>query len=126
MASACGDGRATTSLRRSASSRIPDEQATPAGQGGQGQPETRTIGELQKADRAGTGGAKTAQALKTGAGAVIRKDVPAGALALSVAPQRNIEGWVEKNRPGTGAAEVAARARSAQKAGDGAQEAEEG
>jgi bifunctional UDP-N-acetylglucosamine pyrophosphorylase/glucosamine-1-phosphate N-acetyltransferase len=59
---------------------------------------------------------------KTGAGAVIRKDVPAGALALSVAPQRNVEGWVEKNRPGTGAAEVAAKARSAQKADDGAQE----
>ncbi|WP_029144606.1 bifunctional UDP-N-acetylglucosamine diphosphorylase/glucosamine-1-phosphate N-acetyltransferase GlmU [Microbacterium luticocti] len=55
---------------------------------------------------------------KTGAGAVVRKDVPAGALALSVAPQRNIEGWVEKNRPGTKAADVAARARSAQKAGD--------
>lgn len=59
---------------------------------------------------------------KTGAGAVIRKDVPAGALALSVAPQRNVEGWVEKNRAGTGAADVAARARGAQKADDGAQE----
>lgn len=59
---------------------------------------------------------------KTGAGAVIRKDVPAGALALSVAPQRNVEGWVEKNRPGTGAADVAAKARSAQKADDGSQE----
>lgn len=47
---------------------------------------------------------------KTGAGAVVRKDVPAGALALSVAPQRNIEGWVEKNRAGTGAAEAASRA----------------
>jgi len=58
---------------------------------------------------------------KTGAGAVVRKDVPAGALALSVAPQRNIEGWVEKNRPGTGAADVAVRARSAQKADDGTQ-----
>ncbi len=58
---------------------------------------------------------------KIGAGAVIRKDVPAGALALSVAPQRNIEGWVEKNRPGTAAAEVAERARSAQKADDGSQ-----
>ncbi|MRH28708.1 bifunctional UDP-N-acetylglucosamine diphosphorylase/glucosamine-1-phosphate N-acetyltransferase GlmU [Microbacterium sp. SYP-A9085] len=58
---------------------------------------------------------------KTGAGAVIRKDVPAGALALSVAPQRNVAGWVEKNRPGTKAADVAARARSAQKAGDGPQ-----
>ncbi|GAA3651838.1 bifunctional UDP-N-acetylglucosamine diphosphorylase/glucosamine-1-phosphate N-acetyltransferase GlmU [Microbacterium marinilacus] len=59
---------------------------------------------------------------KTGAGAVIRKDVPAGALALSVAPQRNIEGWVEKNRAGTAAAEAAAGARSAEKAADGAQE----
>ncbi|WP_322411817.1 bifunctional UDP-N-acetylglucosamine diphosphorylase/glucosamine-1-phosphate N-acetyltransferase GlmU [Microbacterium invictum] len=58
---------------------------------------------------------------KTGAGAVIRKDVPAGALALSVAPQRNIEGWVEKNRPGTAAAEAAARARTSQEADDGAQ-----
>jgi len=61
---------------------------------------------------------------KTGAGAVIRKDVPAGSLALSVAPQRNVEGWVEKNRPGTGAADAAARARSAQKADDGSQEAQ--
>ena len=59
---------------------------------------------------------------KNGAGAVIRKDVPPGALALSVAPQRNIEGWVENNRPGTAAAEVAARARSAQEADDGEQE----
>ncbi|GAB3610004.1 bifunctional UDP-N-acetylglucosamine diphosphorylase/glucosamine-1-phosphate N-acetyltransferase GlmU [Humibacter ginsengiterrae] len=58
---------------------------------------------------------------KTGAGAVVRKDVPAGALALSVAPQRNIEGWVEKNRSGTAAAEVAERARSAQEADDGSQ-----
>ena len=59
---------------------------------------------------------------KTGAGAVIRKDVPAGALALSVAPQRNIAGWVETNRAGTAAAEAAARARAAEKAADGAHE----
>ena len=51
---------------------------------------------------------------KTGAGAVVRKDVPAGALAVSVAPQRNIEGWVEKNRAGTGAADAAAREQSAE------------
>ncbi|AZS37348.1 Bifunctional protein GlmU [Microbacterium lemovicicum] len=57
---------------------------------------------------------------KTGAGAVIRKDVPAGALALSVAPQRNVEGWVEKNRPGTPAADAVSR--STQEADDGAQE----
>lgn len=50
---------------------------------------------------------------KTGAGAVVRKDVPAGALALSVAPQRNVEGWVEKNRAGTGAAQAASRASKA-------------
>jgi len=31
-----------------------------------------------------------------GAGAVVRKDVPAGALALSVAPQRNVEGWAAR------------------------------
>ena len=32
----------------------------------------------------------------TGAGAVIREDVPDGALGVSSADQRNIEGWVEK------------------------------
>ncbi|WP_460776388.1 bifunctional UDP-N-acetylglucosamine diphosphorylase/glucosamine-1-phosphate N-acetyltransferase GlmU [Microbacterium sp. GXF7504] len=61
---------------------------------------------------------------KTGAGAVVRKDVPAGALALTVAPQRNVEGWVEKNRPGTGAAAAAQRARTAQESGDGTQRQE--
>lgn len=44
----------------------------------------------------------------TGAGTVVRKDVPAGALAISVAPQRNMAGWVEANRPGSAAAEAAA------------------
>ena len=44
----------------------------------------------------------------TGAGTVVRKDVPAGALAISVAPQRNMTGWVETNRPGTVAAQAAA------------------
>lgn len=43
----------------------------------------------------------------SGAGAVIRKDVPAGALAINVAPQRNAEGWVAANRPGTRSAELA-------------------
>ncbi|GGH38180.1 bifunctional UDP-N-acetylglucosamine diphosphorylase/glucosamine-1-phosphate N-acetyltransferase GlmU [Microbacterium album] len=65
---------------------------------------------------------RIAAGAKTGAGAVIRKDVPAGALALSVSPQRNIEGWVEKNRAGTAAAAAAERARTAEKAADGAQE----
>lgn len=43
----------------------------------------------------------------TGAGAVVRKDVPAGALAITVASQRNMEGWVQDNRPGTAAADAA-------------------
>jgi len=45
----------------------------------------------------------------TGAGTIVRKDVPAGALSLSVAPQRNMDGWVETNRPGTDAAVAAAK-----------------
>lgn len=47
---------------------------------------------------------------KTGAGAVIRKDVEPGALAITVAPQRNRAGWTEANRPGSKAAEAAAAA----------------
>ncbi len=46
----------------------------------------------------------------TAAGTVVRKDVPAGSLGMTVAPQRNIEGWVEEHRPGTAAAEAAKRA----------------
>ena len=40
----------------------------------------------------------------TGAGTVVRDDVPPGALAVSAGPQRNIEGWVERKRPGCAAA----------------------
>lgn len=47
----------------------------------------------------------------TGAGTVVTEDVPAGALAIKEGRQRNIEGWVEKNRPGTEAAEAAKQAR---------------
>ncbi|WP_422745115.1 bifunctional UDP-N-acetylglucosamine diphosphorylase/glucosamine-1-phosphate N-acetyltransferase GlmU [Mycobacterium sp. WMMD1722] len=46
----------------------------------------------------------------TGAGTVVRDDVPPGALAVSAGPQRNIEGWVLRKRPGSAAAEAAARA----------------
>jgi bifunctional UDP-N-acetylglucosamine pyrophosphorylase/glucosamine-1-phosphate N-acetyltransferase len=46
----------------------------------------------------------------TGAGTVVRKDVPAGALAINVAPQRNLEGWVVANRAGTAAAKAAEQA----------------
>lgn len=43
----------------------------------------------------------------TGAGSVIRCDVPPGALAVTSGPQRNIEGWTERKRPGTKQAEAA-------------------
>ena len=46
----------------------------------------------------------------TGGGAVVRKNVPPGSLALSVAPQRNVEGWVVAKRPGTAAAMAAEKA----------------
>ncbi|MCP2168761.1 bifunctional UDP-N-acetylglucosamine diphosphorylase/glucosamine-1-phosphate N-acetyltransferase GlmU [Goodfellowiella coeruleoviolacea] len=46
----------------------------------------------------------------TGAGTVLRRDVPPGALAVSGGPQRNLEGWVINRRPGTPAAEAAQRA----------------
>jgi bifunctional UDP-N-acetylglucosamine pyrophosphorylase/glucosamine-1-phosphate N-acetyltransferase len=47
----------------------------------------------------------------TGAGTVVRDDVPPGALAVSAGPQRNIEGWVARKRPGSAAAEAAERAK---------------
>ncbi len=50
----------------------------------------------------------------TGAGTVLRRDVPPGALAVSGAPQRNIEGWVQRNRAGTAAAEAASQAQQAE------------
>ncbi|HZC93535.1 MAG TPA: bifunctional UDP-N-acetylglucosamine diphosphorylase/glucosamine-1-phosphate N-acetyltransferase GlmU, partial [Mycobacterium sp.] len=49
----------------------------------------------------------------TGAGTVVREDVPPGALAISGGQQRNIEGWVERKRPGSAAAQAAERARAA-------------
>ncbi|RSZ65624.1 bifunctional UDP-N-acetylglucosamine diphosphorylase/glucosamine-1-phosphate N-acetyltransferase GlmU [Corynebacterium hylobatis] len=47
----------------------------------------------------------------SGAGTVIREDVPPGALAVSGGQQRNIDGWVERKRPGSPAAEAARHAR---------------
>ncbi|HWE88056.1 MAG TPA: bifunctional UDP-N-acetylglucosamine diphosphorylase/glucosamine-1-phosphate N-acetyltransferase GlmU [Pseudonocardiaceae bacterium] len=46
----------------------------------------------------------------SGAGTVIRRNVPPGALAVSGGPQRNFDGWVLSRRPGTAAAEAAQRA----------------
>lgn len=48
----------------------------------------------------------------TAAGSVIVSDVPAGALGVSRARQRNIEDWVVRRRPGTAAAEAALTARA--------------
>jgi bifunctional UDP-N-acetylglucosamine pyrophosphorylase/glucosamine-1-phosphate N-acetyltransferase len=52
----------------------------------------------------------------TGAGTVVREDVPPGALAVSGGRQRNIEGWVERKRPGSAAAGAAAAAEKANRA----------
>ncbi|GAB2531553.1 bifunctional UDP-N-acetylglucosamine diphosphorylase/glucosamine-1-phosphate N-acetyltransferase GlmU [Brachybacterium huguangmaarense] len=46
----------------------------------------------------------------TGAGTVVRKDVPPGALAVAAASQRNVEGWTERRREGTEAARAAREA----------------
>ena len=46
----------------------------------------------------------------TGAGTVVRRDVAPGALALSAGPQREIEGWATRRRPGTDQASAAERA----------------
>jgi bifunctional UDP-N-acetylglucosamine pyrophosphorylase/glucosamine-1-phosphate N-acetyltransferase len=46
----------------------------------------------------------------TGAGTVVRQDVPPGALAINVAPQRNLLGWVHDKRPGTASDHAAAAA----------------
>ncbi|MEO8219506.1 MAG: bifunctional UDP-N-acetylglucosamine diphosphorylase/glucosamine-1-phosphate N-acetyltransferase GlmU [Specibacter sp.] len=46
----------------------------------------------------------------TGAGAIVRKDVPAGALSMTVAPQRNAEGWTVAKRPGSIPAQAAENA----------------
>lgn len=46
----------------------------------------------------------------TGAGTVVRRNVPPGALSVSGGPQRILEDWVLQQRPGTASAEAAARA----------------
>ena len=52
----------------------------------------------------------------TAGGTVVRRDVPPGALAVSSGPQRNIEGWAGRKRPGT--AQAAAAAEAAEKVDD--------
>jgi len=51
----------------------------------------------------------------TAAGSIIVKDVPPGALGVSRAQQRNVEGWVERKRPGSAAADAAKKATAAQR-----------
>jgi bifunctional UDP-N-acetylglucosamine pyrophosphorylase/glucosamine-1-phosphate N-acetyltransferase len=46
----------------------------------------------------------------TAAGSVITHDVPAGAMAVARAAQRNVARWVLRKRPGTASAEAAKRA----------------
>jgi bifunctional UDP-N-acetylglucosamine pyrophosphorylase / glucosamine-1-phosphate N-acetyltransferase len=46
----------------------------------------------------------------TAAGSVITQDVPPGAMGVGRAQQRNVAGWVARKRPGTPAADAAARA----------------
>ena len=46
----------------------------------------------------------------TAAGSVITDDVPAGAMAVGRARQRNIPGWVQRKRPGTESARAAEQA----------------
>ena len=60
----------------------------------------------------------------TGAGTVVRRDVPAGALGVSGGPQRNIEGWTISRRPDSAAAEAAQRAAEGQRAPEAPGEAE--
>jgi bifunctional UDP-N-acetylglucosamine pyrophosphorylase/glucosamine-1-phosphate N-acetyltransferase len=43
----------------------------------------------------------------TAGGTVVRRNVPPGALAVSGGPQRNIENWAQRKRPGTAQAEAA-------------------
>jgi bifunctional UDP-N-acetylglucosamine pyrophosphorylase / glucosamine-1-phosphate N-acetyltransferase len=50
---------------------------------------------------------------------VITSDVPAGAMAVARAPQRNVAGWVRRRRSGTPAAEAAAAAESRAEAAAG-------
>jgi bifunctional UDP-N-acetylglucosamine pyrophosphorylase / glucosamine-1-phosphate N-acetyltransferase len=56
----------------------------------------------------------------TGAGSVIRQDVPPGSLGINTAPQRTIEGWVLRRREGTPSAQAAAAALGTDTDDDGA------
>jgi bifunctional UDP-N-acetylglucosamine pyrophosphorylase/glucosamine-1-phosphate N-acetyltransferase len=61
----------------------------------------------------------------TGAGAVIRRSVPPGALAVSGGPQRHVDDWIHRKRPESLAAEAAKAAQAAQAAHTAEAESEE-
>jgi len=52
----------------------------------------------------------------TAAGSVVRTDVPPGALSMSSQPERQVEGWTERRRPGTASARAAEQARTGRSA----------
>ena len=54
----------------------------------------------------------------TGAGTVVRRDVPPGALAVSSGPQRNLEEWALRKRAGTPQADAAQIALTGNRDGD--------
>ncbi|PVG81736.1 bifunctional UDP-N-acetylglucosamine diphosphorylase/glucosamine-1-phosphate N-acetyltransferase GlmU [Nocardioides gansuensis] len=55
----------------------------------------------------------------TAGGTVVRRDVPPGALAVSSSPQRNIEHWAQRKRPGSAQAAAAAAADAPARKTDG-------
>jgi bifunctional UDP-N-acetylglucosamine pyrophosphorylase / glucosamine-1-phosphate N-acetyltransferase len=62
----------------------------------------------------------------TGAGTVVRRNVPPGALAVSSGPQRHIDDWVGRKRPGSASAKAAMEASAAAEAQAAASQAEKG
>jgi bifunctional UDP-N-acetylglucosamine pyrophosphorylase / glucosamine-1-phosphate N-acetyltransferase len=54
----------------------------------------------------------------TGAGAVVRRDVPAGDMAVTTGAQRHLTDWVRRKRPGSASAAAADRARAEPTPGD--------
>jgi bifunctional UDP-N-acetylglucosamine pyrophosphorylase/glucosamine-1-phosphate N-acetyltransferase len=53
----------------------------------------------------------------TGGGTVVRRNVPPGSLAVSTGPQRHIDRWVQRKRPGSAAAQAADAAEDAHQEG---------
>jgi bifunctional UDP-N-acetylglucosamine pyrophosphorylase/glucosamine-1-phosphate N-acetyltransferase len=54
----------------------------------------------------------------TAAGSAVVQNVPPGSIAVARGRQRNVEGWVERKRPGTKSAEAAKKAEAANRAAE--------